>query len=444
MADADLPPAPTRVRRLVLTLACGISFVLYLHRYTWGFIKKDVADEFGWDPVTLGWLDSLFGFSYGLGQIPSGILCDWFGAHALLGTIVLGWSLALAGTALAVGVISMAVARLAFGATQAGCYPVLNKVSKNWFPLDRRTTAQGLIATFFGRGGGAASYFLFGTVLVGWLGLPWRAAIGIFTLLGLATGALFLLLFRNTPRDHPWANRAEADLIVADDPTAAQATHARLNWPALVRSRNVWFLFLRGFMSNLADVLFVYWFPLYLRELKGIHPTHAGWMAALPILGGAVGGATSGTLQSALLRRTGSRRWVRSGVGLAGKLTAAGLVLLSLTADEVLAVVVILCVAKFFCDWEQPAEWGTISDIGGRSAATVFACVNTVGSFAGFVAGPVSGFVLQKFSHGETRTAAGWNALFAIVALEFVIAAASWLFIDCRQPIDPIPQGKTA
>src|SRR5438132_13911209 len=61
------PAAPTRVRSLVFALACGISFLLYLHRYTWGFVKKDVRDEFGWDPSTLGWLDGLFGISYGVG-----------------------------------------------------------------------------------------------------------------------------------------------------------------------------------------------------------------------------------------------------------------------------------------------------------------------------------------------------------------------------------------
>jgi hypothetical protein len=61
------PPRPSRVRLLVLGLGCGLSFLLYLHRYAWGFIKKDVQDEFGWGPVTLGWLDSLFAASYGLG-----------------------------------------------------------------------------------------------------------------------------------------------------------------------------------------------------------------------------------------------------------------------------------------------------------------------------------------------------------------------------------------
>jgi ACS family D-galactonate transporter-like MFS transporter len=444
VAAAGLAPVrPTNVRGLILALACTISFVLYLHRYVWGFIKEDVRREFGWDPATLGWLDGLFPLSYALGQIPSGMLCDWFGAHALLGGSILGWSLALGASALATGVVSMAAARLALGATQAACYPVLSKVSKNWFPVGMRTTAQGLIATFFGRAGGAASFFLFGTVLVGWLGLPWREAVAVFTLAGLAVGVLFLLLFRNTPREHPWANAAEAELVTASDPEAAHATHSRLRWGALLGSVSVWFLFLRAFAANLPDVIFVYWVPSYLRDAKGLSLAHAGALAALPLIGGALGGLFSGSMQSYFIRRTGTRRWVRRVAGLAGKGLAGVLMLASLALDDPVAIGLLFLAVKFVTDWEQPAEWGTVSDIAGRSAATVFACVNTVGS-VGSVAGSVlTGYVLGHFSVNDRPTPDGWTAVFVLAAVEYFAAAACWLFIDCERPLEVPRPGET-
>jgi ACS family glucarate transporter-like MFS transporter len=427
---------PTNVRRLVLVLACMLSFVLYLHRYSWGFVKQGVRDEFGWDPVTLGWLDSLFAGSYGLAQIPSGMLGDWFGARALLGSITLLWSLALGGMALASGLASLAAARLAFGVAQAGCYPVLNKVSKNWFPVARRTTAQGWIAVFCGRAGGALSFVLFGTVLLGWLGLPWRGALAVFAVGGAAYAGVFVLLFRNTPCEHPRANSGEAELILAGDPQAAHATRSCLRWGALLRSRSMWFLFVRALASNMADVLFVYWVPLYLADVHGLGATAAGWMAALPLVGGALGGVTSGALQSYLIRRTGDRHWARSGTGLAGKSLAAVFMLVSLAFGQAAFVACTFLVARFFSDWEQPAEWGTVTDIAGRNAATVFACVNTCGALGGFVAGPLTGLVLRAAGGGGP--AAGWNAVFVLIALENLVAAAAWLFIDCRQPIDPV------
>lgn len=430
----DGQPA-TRVRRLVLALSCAVSFVLYLQRYAWGFIKKDVQDELGWDSVTLGWLDGLFGISYGAAQIPAGMLCDWFGVHLLLGSIILAWSLALAGFAWATTLSGMATARITFGLTQAGCYPALGKASKNWFPLSTRTFAQGLIATFFGRGGGAASFFLFGTVLLGWLELPWRWAVGIFSALGMIVGVAFLLLFRNTPREHPWANEAEEELITSGDPSAEHAARARLAWGSLARSRTVQFLLVRSFASNLADAFFVNWLPLYLRTEKELGSRTAGWMAAVPLLGGACGGLVSGLMQSYFIRRTGSRRWARSVVGMTGKFMAALFILSCPRAEEALTVSCLFFFLKFFADWEQPAEWGVVSDVAGRASATVFACVNAAGSIGNFAAGPLIGATLLVFSGGSQATTAGWNAVFVLLAIEYLVAASCWFFIDSERPL---------
>ncbi|HUY32598.1 MAG TPA: MFS transporter [Pirellulales bacterium] len=441
---ADAPP--TKIRWLILGLSCGVSFVLYLHRYVWGFIKKDVRDEFGWDSETLGWLDSFFSVSYGVAQIPSGMFCDWFGVRLLVGSIVILWSMALAGTAIAKTPSTMAAARLIFGFAQAGCYPALAKASMNWFPVGIRTAAQGLMATFFGRAGGAMSFVLFGTVLMGWLGMPWRWAVGVFTLLGLATGVLFLLLFRNSPREHPWVNAAEAELITAGDTHVAVAGRSQVRWRALLGSRAVLFLCARTFAANMADVLFIYWIPLYLRTEKGVDLATAGWMAALPLLGGALGGLTSGFIQSGLIRWAGWRRWARGAVGMTGKLIAAAVIVACTLPHDAMTVVCLFLIVRFFSDFDQPAEWGAISDIAGPGAATVFACVNTVGSVGGFVAGPLVGVVLKAFSGADKVTEAGWNAVFVLIAIEYLVAASCWPWIDCSRPLDldtPAP-GKAA
>src|SRR5205823_1832888 len=140
----------------------------------------------------------------------------------------------------------------------------------------------------------------------GVFGMPWRTAVLLLAGLGVMCGGLFLWLFRNTPREHPWVNQAEADLITGGDPEAAVATGSRLNWSALLRSPSMMFLCLRAIASNLADSLYVYWLPLYLLKVKHVGQANAGWMAALPLVGGALGGAVSGSLQSWLYLRTGS------------------------------------------------------------------------------------------------------------------------------------------
>jgi hypothetical protein len=160
-------------------------------------------------------------------------------------------------------------------------------------------------------------------------------------------------------------------------------------------------------------------------------------MAALPLVGGAIGGMTGGSLQQALIWRTQNPRWCRSLVGLTGNTMATVCMLLALAFDSALAVVLTFMVLKFFADWAQPTCWATVTDIGGRSAASVFAIINTSGSIGGIVSGPIMGRMLLYFSSNSTQpTDAGWTALFISLAIIYLASAVSWLFVDCTCPID--------
>src|SRR5947207_1931308 len=95
--DSEVHDYPTNVRGLIFALASATSFLLYIHRYTWGILKDPIGKEFDWDNKALGWLDSAFMFSYAGGQIPGGMLGDWFGPRMVLGVMILVWSLSMGG-----------------------------------------------------------------------------------------------------------------------------------------------------------------------------------------------------------------------------------------------------------------------------------------------------------------------------------------------------------
>jgi len=395
---------PTRVRWLVFALCGSTSFLLYLHRYTWGMIKPYVAEEFDWDYTTLSMLDSCFNLSYGLGQIPFGILGDWFGPGVVLGSTILLWSLSMGAMTLATGVTSMYIARFTFGLTQAGCYSNLSKVTKVWFPNSVRTSVQGFVSSFCGRSGGAISNLLFGALLLGSMQMPWRQAIGLLTVAGLVFGAAFLYLFRSSPAAHPWANTAEQDLVTAEDEDAVFEHGSSLKWSTALRSGNMWVFMFQQFTSAFADNLYPFWIPLFLLVEKGVDIGSAGLLASLPLFGGALGGLTGGMLQNRLIQKTGQRRWVRSGIGMTGKLLAAVLMFVSLGFDSAVVIGCLFACVKFFGDWSQPTVWGTATDIGGKNSATVFATVNMSGSVAGFVASPIMGALILYFSQSVPET----------------------------------------
>lgn len=433
---------PTGIRWMVFGLSCGTSWFLYLHRYSFALIKPQLKDEFGLTETQLGGLDAAFSTAYSLAQVPTGVLCDVLGAHLFLGIIIIAWSLALGLHAWAGGPRGITTARVLFGLTQAGCYPTLSKVSQMWFPRPVRTSLQGWIASFFGRMGGASSNLLLASVLIGILAFDWRTAINVFVVAGVLWGIVFLVLYRNSARQHYLANEAEARLIEQADialtggVAPAQVTFRQLIARTTPRSLlNLLALLVQQFTSTFADAIYVAWIPFFLKEEHGLTYGEMGFYSALPLVGGAIGGTCGGMLNDVLIRVTGNRRWSRSAVGFVGKAAAAGLVMAALAIyDQPFAFCWILFFVKFFSDWSQPTVWGTVTDIGGAAPATAFGLNNMVGGAGGLVSPVVFGAVAQH--------SVDWKPVFLLVAGAYLISSLSWLLVDCTIPLNqPLTPG---
>lgn len=420
----------TRIRWLVFALAFATSWFLYLHRYTWGVIKPDVKETFGFDDTQLGILDSCFSISYALCQIPTGLLGDFFGPRAVLSTSIFAWS-GLMATFVATGSLwSLGAVRALFGIAQAGTYPNLGKLTRAWYPRTIRTTVQGAVASFGGRAGGACAALIVSTLLMGQLGLSWQVTVTIIASLGIALALLFYLLVRNTPKEHPSTNEAERDLIGVEDPpddnpgTKAKRKLRFSRIPAIRLSFA--FMLAHIFLSAAADQLFVNWIPLFLSEEKGLGRLELGVYASLPLWAGAIGGMVGGTLNDLILRRTGRLRLARTVIGFTGKTIAGALVVLAIQFEDGRSMMLVIAAAKFFTDWSQPTMWGAVTDISGRAAATVFGTVNMVGSLGGVASNPTFGYVKQHY---------GWNTVFWLIAAVYVISAVCWFWVNTTRPL---------
>jgi ACS family glucarate transporter-like MFS transporter len=426
---------PTRVRWLIFALACAASCLLYLHRYAWGIIKPAFrAENPGLDDIDVGWLDSAFLATYAIGQVPGGMAGDRFGPRAVLSVLALVWSLAALGVAWTGGFWRLFGARAAFGLAQAGVYPVLNKMTRTWFPLATRTSVKGAV-TAMGRVGAACAPVIIATFLMGVLDLSWQKALFVLSAPGVMLAIGFWLALRDSPREHPWTNEAELNLLAPQPLDSAELREGDPPFrpkpaerPALELTGASLFslalLLVYTFTSTFQDQFYVYWLPSFLQEGKRLDVGTMGLFAPLPFLGGALGGVLGGILNDVLIRKLGSRRWARSLVAFTGKSVAAALVIASMQVDDGRLTMVVLLAARAFSDWSLPTQWAAVTDMGGRAAATLFGVVNTVGVLGGFVAGPVFGYLKQHYE---------WDGLLYGVAVMCVVAAVSWLFIDCTR-----------
>jgi MFS family permease len=364
---------------------------------------------------------------------------DRFGPRVTIAVFTLVWSLAVGGVAWTGGFWNLIGARGAFGLAQAGAYPVLNKMTRVWFPLSIRTTVQGLV-TAMGRIGAACAPVIVLWLLMGKLSFSWQDTLMILSIPGIVLAIVLWIAVRNSPREHPWMNEMEKEMLdpASSSPSRPPPSDAvregeppfrapiadRPGWlltPASLFSLAMMLLYI--FASTFQDQFYVNWLPSFLKE-KGFDKESMGLLAPWPLVGGAAGGILGGFLNDYLIRRTGNRRWARSGVAFTGKLIAACLVIVSIQAQSGTATMLVLIAVRVFSDWSLPTQWAAVTDMGGRAAATVFGIVNTVGAVGGFAAGPIFGYLREQYQ---------WPGVFYGVAGMCVFAALTWLFIDCTK-----------
>ncbi len=434
---------PTKRRWIIFNLAAGTSFILYLHRYSWSMIRPEIKEEFGFSDQQLAGLYTLFNVTYSIGQIPSGIICDFFGPHMFLAIIIALWSLAMPAMGLTGSINGIGASRLAFGAAQAGCYPSLAKVTRLWFPLKGRTILQGLIASFFGRSGGAMSTVVFGFMLG--IGLSWRSSLYVLSAVGIMFAVLFYRFCRNSPEEDSTVNQAELDLIREGDVelTDKETKKKRvLPWRKAIRHPSLMIFAFQQFINAGADYPYAALMGSYFMEARSVEDKLVlGLLASLPLWGGALGGIVGGFINDGLIALTGNRRLSRSIVGFSGKALACGCLYVAITRSVPLVGAWMLFATKFFSDWTQPTVWGTSTDMGGRYSATVFSIINSAGSAGGVVTPLIGGFLLNHYATyqeiaGEAAQVTHYEPVFFMVGIMYLTSAACWLFIDCTNSLD--------
>lgn len=436
---SPLAETPTNRRWVMFGLAAGTSFILYLHRYTWVMVQPELKAEFGFSEQQLGDLYTLFNVTYAIGQIPGGIICDFFGPHLFLGIIIAAWSLAMPVVGLTGNMYGLGASRLAFGAAQAGCYPSLAKMTRLWFPLKGRTVLQGFIASFFGRSGGAISTVVFGFMLG--MGLSWRSSLVILSAVGLAFAMLFFRLCRNRPEDDPATNQAEVDLIHEGETDHADAPRV-LPFRRAIRNRSLLVFIVQQFMNAGADYVYSALMASYFIEARGVSDKIVlGLLASLPLWGGALGGIAGGFINDGLISRTGNRRLSRSLTGFSGKVIACLCLYMSITHADPMTGAWLLFATKFFSDWTQPTVWGTSTDMGGRYSATVFSIINCSGSAGGVVTPMIGGRLLDHYATQEVvgrqmLTIVHYEPVFLLVGIMYMVSGVCWLFINSTNSLD--------
>jgi MFS family permease len=400
--------------------ALGAMAVAYLDRVCISIAAPAIKADLGLDDAQMGYVFSAFTLAYALFEVPAGWLADRFGARLMLTRIVVWWSGMTAATGAAQGFASLVALRALFGMGEAGVLPSLARAFRLWLPARERGRAFGLTIMAAALGGAATQ-----PIAVAILErVSWRVAFPIFGAVGVVFAVAWFWWFRDDPREHRGVNAAELAEIGADPP---DAEHPRVPWSTLTRSRNLMALCAMYFGAIYGWYFYLTWLPTYLLRARGFELSAVGWLAALPLLGIAVGSLAGGLLADALVRRFGARVGLRL-PGMVGLPAAALAILAAVGARDPHTSAFCLAAAAMLAALGVAPAWSVCLAIGGRHAGVVSGAMNTFGNLGGVVSPVVVGWCLAWWNSWDTP-------LYTVAAL-YAFAAICWLGVDPTDSLD--------
>src|SRR5579859_7493572 len=206
----------TRVRWFLIFWLFILSAVSYLDRVNISIAGGAIVDAYHLTDVQLGKVFSALVAGYALFQTVGGRLADRFGPRRVLAAGVVWWGIFTALTAVVPAGIQFALiwfvaARFMLGAGEAVMFPASNQFVSRWIPKQERGLANGLIFAGVGIGAGLSPPLISYLVLQ----YGWRSSFWVCSVVGLVSGAVWYMISRDTPAEHPGVSASEAAFIAS-------------------------------------------------------------------------------------------------------------------------------------------------------------------------------------------------------------------------------------
>jgi MFS transporter, ACS family, glucarate transporter len=396
--------------------------LLYIDRVAIAVAKGPVTSEFGLNDVQFGWVLSAFALGYAFGQIPAGMLADRWGARIMLAAVVTVWSILTALTGLAWGLVSLLIARFLFGVGEAGAYPTVSRAFYAWLPAGERGLAQGINNSGARIGAAAALPVIAWAVTT----LGWRETFFGLGAIGIVWAIAWYRWFRDSPANHPAMSAGELGVINLDRATAVPAKVVPLGFSSLLTSSNMWLVMGQYFALNFTFFFCLTWLFPHLQRTYQLAALKTGFLAAAPLLGGALGNWVGGGVGD-FLYRSGNKVWARRGPAMLGFCFATTGMLASLAFNDPVTVVACLTLAVFGADMAVPVSWALCIDIGRANTGAVGGTMNTAGNLGAFVTSLAFPYLLVLT--GST------TPFFLVGAALNLAALVAWMAIDPTRPI---------
>ena len=405
---------------LVLLLAATAT-AAYLCRVNISVAGLLVMQEYGLTQTQMGWVFSAFLLGYTIFMLPGGLLADSWGARRTLSVLAWGWvavtvvqagvpSTPVAGSALAVLAV-LAILRFLMGALASPTYPAALEGASRWAAPAALGRANGLVIGSVGLGSAIAPPFIT-AVMVPW---GWRAALVASAIPALALAAVWLFVGDPAPR-------ARAGDALPAAPSDRRGRDARVI-AGLLRTPGFTLLTLSYTLQGYVGYIFIFWFYLYLVQVRHFSLVEGAFVSSLPWVLSAVSIPLGGLISDRLVRGPLGPVWGRRLIPIVG-MGGAGL-FISVGAHTTVAWVAALALAvatALVLSVESPF-WTTVAGLAGGRSGTGGAIMNTGCNIGGVISPMLTPMLGELF---------GWEPALHLAAGLSVLAALAWFWITPR------------
>jgi ACS family glucarate transporter-like MFS transporter len=390
----------------------------YLCRVNVSVAGALLMQELHLDQTEMGWIFSAFLFGYALLMTPGGALADrwttrrvleaaswwWVGATVLQALVGRG---PLSGS-VAATLGSLLALRFVLGAGQAPMFPAAARGVTRRVAPESRARANGLVIAAAVGLGSAVAPPLVEAVMVRW---GWRVALAASALPALATAIAWRMASEPAALDAP-PSRA---------PAAGESA-------APLRSRSFVLLTLSYSLQGYVGYIFVFWFYLYLVQVRHFDLLKGAFLSTLPWLLSIVSIPLGGWLSDRIAARRGlvvGRRAVPLvALALAGVFLSLG----ARAPNGYWAAVCLALSTALVLSVEGPF-WATATEIAGGRSGLAGGIMNTGCNIGGLVSPWLTPWLAARI---------GWEDALHVAAALAVVAAALWLGIDAL----PVKRGQ--
>ena len=273
---------PTQSFRLLLifSILSALFFLSQFYRVSNAVIAPNLIQDLGLDAETLGILGGAFFYSFALLQIPMGPMLDRMGPRIVITSFTLMGALGSFLFAFGESFYVVLLGRILIGVGMSSILMGTMKVFILWFSPEKFATLTGLLHAVGSLGNiFAASPLAFLTSTIGW-----RMT---FIITGVITVILSLMTHKVLKEDKKvifsFSSKPEIGILQSIRMILGSLTFWQIG--SITFFRYGTFVGLQGL-----------WLGLYLMDIKGFSPLHAGNLIILLALGFIVGGPVSGRL----------------------------------------------------------------------------------------------------------------------------------------------------